>query len=151
MLTKSFPQNIHRFLLLHHLEKILLERPILLEHIFLFLALLMLFSLTACSQTENEDHHETVPLQSDSLEATDMNIPDNFILIKGGAFQMGSPESEAWRSTDETQHRVTVSDFYMSRYELTQQEYEEITGSDPSNFSGENLPVENVSWLDAVT
>ena len=121
------------------------------KHIFLFLALLMLFSLTACSQTENEDHHETGSLKSDSLEATDMNIPDNFILIKGGAFQMGSPESEAWRSTDETQHRVTVSDFYMSRYELTQQEYEEIMGSDPSNFSGENLPVENVSWLDAVT
>ena len=63
---------------------------------------------------------------------------------------MGSPESEAWRSADETQHSVTVSDFYMSKYELTQKEYEEITGNHPSNFSGENLPVENISWLDAV-
>lgn len=63
---------------------------------------------------------------------------------------MGSPESEAWRSVDETQHTVTVSDFYMSKYELTQKEYEEITGKNPSNFSGENLPVENISWLDAV-
>lgn len=121
------------------------------KHIFLFLALLMLFSLAACSRTGHENNNETVPLQSDSFEVTDMNIPDNFILIKGGAFQMGSPESEAWRSADETQHRVTVSDFYMSRYELTQREYEEIMGSDPSNFSGEILPVENVSWLDAVT
>ena len=65
-------------------------------------------------------------------------------------FVGGSPESEAWRSVDETQHTVTVSDFYMSKYELTQKEYEEITGKNPSNFSGENLPVENISWLDAV-
>ena len=79
-----------------------------------------------------------------------MQIPENFVFIKGGSFQMGSPESEAWRSVDETQHTVTVSDFYMSKYELTQKEYEEITGKNPSNFSGENLPVENISWLDAV-
>lgn len=63
---------------------------------------------------------------------------------------MGSPDSEAWRSADETQHTVTVSDFYMSAYEVTQQEYEAVMGENPSNFSGENLPVENVSWLDAV-
>ena len=63
---------------------------------------------------------------------------------------MGSPQSEAWRSADETQHLVTVSDFYMSKYELTQKEYEEITGNNPSNFKGDNLPVENISWLDAV-
>ena len=36
-----------------------------------------------------------------------------------------------------------------SKYELTQKEYEEIMGNNPSNFSGENLPVENISWLDA--
>ena len=79
-----------------------------------------------------------------------MQTPENFVLIKGGSFQMGSPESEAWRSADETQHSVTVSDFYMSKYELTQKEYEEIMGNNPSNFLGETLPVENVSWLDAV-
>ena len=78
-----------------------------------------------------------------------MKVPDSFVLIKGGTFQMGSPDSEAWRSADETQHSVTVSDFYMSKYELTQKEYEEIIGSNPSNFSGEDLPVENISWLDA--
>lgn len=79
-----------------------------------------------------------------------MQVPENFVLIKGGSFQMGSPDSEAWRSADETQHLVTVSDFYMSKYELTQKEYEEITGNNPSNFKGDNLPLENISWLDAV-
>lgn len=62
---------------------------------------------------------------------------------------MGSPEDEAWRSDDETQHTVTVSDFYMSQYELTQAEYEAVIGNNPSNFSGADLPVENVTWLEA--
>lgn len=78
-------------------------------------------------------------------------LPEEFVLIPGGTFQMGSPEEEAWRSEDEVLHTVTVSDFYMSAYELTQAEYQEITGENPSTFSGEDLPVENVSWLDAVS
>ncbi len=79
-----------------------------------------------------------------------VSINDGFVMIKGGSFQMGSPESEAWRIDDETQHTVTVSDFYISPFELTQKEYSEIMGKNPSNFSGDDLPVENVSWLDAV-
>lgn len=79
-----------------------------------------------------------------------MDIPDGFVLIKGGKFQMGSPDSEAWRGDDETQHLVTVSDFYMSQYELTQKEYQEVMGSNPGTFFGENLPVENISWFDAL-
>ena len=78
------------------------------------------------------------------------NMAENFVLIPGGTFQMGSPETESWRSEDETQHTVTVSDFYMSIYELTQAEYQEIMGENPSNFSGDDLPVENITWLDAI-
>ena len=58
---------------------------------------------------------------------------------------MGSPGAEAWRSEDETQHTVTVSDFYISAYELTQVEYEAVMGSNPSSFSGDDLPVENIT------
>ncbi len=116
----------------------------------LLLALLFVCSLAACSQSENKDDM-TAPVEGNTSEMMEMEIPENFVLIKGGTFQMGSPGTEAWRSADETQHTVTVSDFYMSKYELTQKEYEEITGNNPSNFSGENLPVENISWLDAVT
>lgn len=75
---------------------------------------------------------------------------EDFVLIPGGTFQMGSPESEAWRSADETPHTVTVSDFYMCRYEVTQADYQRVMGSNPSAFSGDDLPVESVSWLDAV-
>lgn len=77
-------------------------------------------------------------------------IPENFVLIPGGTFQMGSPETENWRSADEAQHTVTVGDFYMDRYELTQSEYARLMGDNPSSFSGDRLPVEGVSWLDAV-
>lgn len=79
------------------------------------------------------------------------DIEDGFILITGGTFQMGSPDTENWRGDDETQHSVTVSDFYMAPYEVTQAEYEAAVGSNPSSFSGGRLPVENISWLDAVS
>lgn len=116
-----------------------------------FLSLIMLLSLVACSTDTNSTEEESVsepPASSQTVAEQD--IPEEFVLIKGGSFQMGSPDSEPWRSEDELQHTVTVSDFYMSKYELTQKEYEDITGNNPSNFSGENLPVENISWLDAV-
>ena len=75
---------------------------------------------------------------------------DGLILITGGTFEMGSPETELQRNGDEKQHTVTVSDFYIGKYEVTQKEYEEITGQNPSNFKGENLPVENITWYDAI-
>ena len=75
---------------------------------------------------------------------------DGMTLIKGGTFQMGSPESENWREADEVQHTVTVSDFYIGTHEVTQAEYQAITGTNPSEFRGKNRPVETVSWFDAV-
>ncbi len=93
------------------------------------------------SQSENE----TVQTQT-----TGAGAGDGFVLISGGTFEMGSPDDEAWRSDDENLHTVTVSDFYISPYELTQEEYQEICGENPSSFTGDNLPVENISWLDAV-
>ena len=125
------------------------------------LSLACLTSLVGCGQNRDDDMKsqsveepsfsaslETV--EDNSAEETSMNITDEFVLIQGGTFQMGSPENEAWRSSDEIQHSVTVSDFYMSKYELTQKEYTAVMGINPSNFSGDDLPVENVSWLDAI-
>ena len=64
---------------------------------------------------------------------------------------MGSPASEANRYNDEgPQHSVTVSSFYMGKYPVTQKEYQAVMGSNPSRFNGDNLPVEQVTWFDAV-
>ncbi|MCL1865120.1 MAG: formylglycine-generating enzyme family protein [Spirochaetes bacterium] len=77
-------------------------------------------------------------------------VPANFVQIKGGTFIMGSPSSEAGRNDNESQHRVTVSSFYMGKYEVTQEEYIEVMGSNRSRWQGFDLPVENVSWYDAI-
>lgn len=75
---------------------------------------------------------------------------DKMIFVRGGTFQMGSPESENWREKDETLHAVTLDDFYISRYEITQEEFEKIMQKNPSASKGKRLPVESVSWYDAV-
>ena len=75
---------------------------------------------------------------------------DTMVFVKGGKFLMGSPESENWRSSDETQHEVTLGDFWMARCEVTQREYSALMHDNPSTFRGDFLPVENVTWLEAV-
>ena len=107
------------------------------------------------SEETIEEPAEETPVPAESTEAPqaeseEKQVDDGFVWIAGGSFLMGSPETENWRIEDETQHEVTVSGFYTSPYEVTQAEYERLMGVNPSNFSGENLPVENVSWLDAV-
>jgi len=74
----------------------------------------------------------------------------NIVKINGGTFMMGSSADEPERNSGEIQHQVTVNSFYMGRYEVTQKEYKEIMGTNPSSFKGDNLPVEYVSWYDAI-
>jgi len=75
----------------------------------------------------------------------------DLVRIEGGTFTMGSPANESGRTSSEgPQHQVTVSSFLISKYEVTQAEYEEIMGKNPSHYKGSNLPVEQVSWFDAI-
>jgi formylglycine-generating enzyme required for sulfatase activity/flavodoxin len=102
---------------------------------------------------ENAADETPVPVESTAAPAAESEetpVDDGFVWIEGGTFLMGSPETENWRIDDETQHEVTVSDFWMSPYEVTQAEYQRLMGFNPSNFRGDNLPVESVTWLDAV-
>jgi formylglycine-generating enzyme required for sulfatase activity len=77
-------------------------------------------------------------------------LPDGFVHIPGGTFMMGSPTEEVGRNTSESQHQVTVSSFSMSKYEITQREWAAVMGRNRSKFKGDNLPVENVSWYEAI-
>jgi formylglycine-generating enzyme required for sulfatase activity/uncharacterized caspase-like protein len=82
------------------------------------------------------------------------------VAIPGGQFQMGSPATEADRHKDESpQHLVTVPDFWMGKYPVTQAQWKAVAAwpkvdrnldPDPSCFKGPNRPVEKVSWYDAV-
>ena len=69
------------------------------------------------------------------------------VFVKGGTFTMGSNNGD---SDEKPTHRVTVGDFYIGKYEVTQKQYREIIGSNPSRFKGDNNPVEEVTWYDAV-
>jgi len=75
-----------------------------------------------------------------------------FAAIPAGEFTMGSPASEAGRSNDETQHHVRISKpFLMATTMVTQGQWQKVMGNNPSNFKGDdNLPVETVTWDDAV-
>ena len=75
-----------------------------------------------------------------------------FVELPSGSFCMGSPTTEKYRGTDESpRRRVTINyRFYMGKFEVTQAQWCEVTGSNPSRFSGcDDCPVENVSWNDA--
>jgi formylglycine-generating enzyme required for sulfatase activity len=74
-------------------------------------------------------------------------IEPAFVLVEGGTFWMGSTDNGAY--ADEAPiHSVTLSSFYIGKYEVTQAEWKAIMGSNPSHFKGDNLPVESVSWND---
>ncbi|MGK7921011.1 MAG: SUMF1/EgtB/PvdO family nonheme iron enzyme [Trichodesmium sp.] len=72
------------------------------------------------------------------------------VKIPGGRFLMGSPETEAERSSSESlQHYVDVPEFFMGKYPVTQAQWQAVMGNNPSWFKGASRPVENVSWNDA--
>jgi formylglycine-generating enzyme required for sulfatase activity len=84
----------------------------------------------------------------------------DMVQIPGGTFDMGSPETEEGRQSSESpQHQVTLPAFFMGKYPITQAQWRSVVSSttqvkrkidlEPSNFDGDDLPVEKVSWLDA--
>ncbi|MEL7331055.1 MAG: formylglycine-generating enzyme family protein [Cyanobacteria bacterium J06560_2] len=87
-------------------------------------------------------------------------LPLHMVLIPGGSFRMGSPEDELERSEAEgPQHQVSVSPFFMGRYPVTQAQWRVVAALpqinrelklNPSEFEGDNHPVEQVSWDEAV-
>jgi formylglycine-generating enzyme required for sulfatase activity len=71
-----------------------------------------------------------------------------FVEVKAGSFQMGSDDG----GSDEKPVRTVqiTRDFWMGKTEVTQKQYQQLMGSNPSSFKGDDLPVESVSWDDAV-
>jgi sulfatase modifying factor 1 len=67
---------------------------------------------------------------------------DTFVLVKGGTFI--NTKSNLYGKA------ATMPDFYIGKYEVTQKEWIEVMGNNPSKFKGDNLPVEMVSWYDCI-
>jgi len=93
----------------------------------------------------NEKESESQAKSEESLK----NPGLEFVFVKGGTFEMGDTFVDD-DGDEKPVHSVTVSSFYIGKYEVTQREWKEIMGSNPSDFKGDNLPVEKVSWHDAI-
>lgn len=88
------------------------------------------------------------------------NVNFEMIAIPGGTFLLGSSENELERNFDESpQQEISIPSFYLSKYAVTQAQWQAVSAlpvikhklnSTPSYFTGENLPVEQVSWEEAV-
>jgi formylglycine-generating enzyme required for sulfatase activity len=83
------------------------------------------------------------------LRETIRAIDANMVLIPGGTFTMGSTAGQG-NANERPQRQISLGGFSIGKYEVTQAEYEAVMGNNPSNFKDGGLPVETVSWLDAV-
>lgn len=91
-----------------------------------------------------------LPACRDGTSPSEQEQRDNrMVFVAGGSFVMGTNDLDAEYS-QQPAHPVRVSDFYISRYEITQREYLAIWGSNPSHSQNPDNPVERVSWPDAV-
>ncbi len=75
------------------------------------------------------------------------------VAVKGGTFTMGATSEQGSDAYDweKPAHSVTLSDYYIGKFEVTQELWEAVMGSNPSRFKGSKLPVEKVSWDDCQT
>jgi formylglycine-generating enzyme required for sulfatase activity len=95
------------------------------------------------------DEPPTEPVKGESFSIPDVNL--DMLWCKPGTFMMGSPEDEKDRDDDETQLKVTLTQgFYLGKHEVTQEQWEKVMGTNPSYHKGAALPVEKVSWDDAM-
>ena len=77
-------------------------------------------------------------------------ISIDMVKVEAGTFMMGATsEMKDPYSDEKPVHQVTLTnDYYMGKYEVTQALWQAVMGSNPSNFKGDNLPVETVNWND---
>ncbi|MDI9400357.1 MAG: formylglycine-generating enzyme family protein [Limisphaerales bacterium] len=115
-----------------------------------FLAsLLFLFFLSLCSsQTLGQD----IPPESENwIVSLPAGVTLELLYIAPGTFMMGSPEDERGREDSEKQYEVTLTKgYYLGKYTVTQEQWEALSGSNPSKWKAATLPVERVSWADAM-
>ncbi len=105
--------------------------------------------VTKTRQVKREVEEEHTVIVNGLGEVVHEVTGDLFVRIPTGTFMMGSPEYEDERSSDETQHRVTLTrPFEMMVTPVTQALWQAVMGNNPSHFKGPDLPVEEVSWED---
>jgi len=109
------------------------------------IAVLLIIATTSCKE---KDKDEDVPFPT--VKEAHPAEPE-MVWVEGGTFTMGctsEQDSSCW-DDELPAHQVTLNDFDIGKYEITQKQWVLIMGTNPSTNKGDNLPVENVSWDEA--
>ena len=109
---------------------------------YLFLFSFLSFLLFSCQNNKPEDKEPNIKYDYKTFQVTigEKTYPIEFVKVEGGTFMMGD---------DETAHQVELSSFYMQKTEVTQELWEAVMGSNPSeDKTWKDNPVTNVSWYD---
>lgn len=69
--------------------------------------------------------------------------PGSLVRVEGGPFKNT-------RSTNYHERKITLPDFHLGKYEVTQKEWTDVMGGNPSQFKGDNLPVDSVNWYECI-
>lgn len=89
-----------------------------------------------------------IPLMAQEAAA----LPEiEMVDVAGSTFVMGLDENDAEHSYETPQHRVTLSDYRIGKFEVTQRLWVAVMGDNPASVRGDDLPVESVSWNDVQT
>ncbi|MCQ1536776.1 formylglycine-generating enzyme family protein [Methanosarcina sp. KYL-1] len=110
--------------------------------------MLLFCGVLGCTEPEEPgpDHNDSIEPEPDYTNSIGME----FMKVPAGEFNMGSPSGEEDRDDEGPVHKVTIEEpYYLGKYEVTQEQWREVMGNDPSYFKGDELPVEQVSWDDA--
>lgn len=109
---------------------------------------LAVFFLLSSKQADMGEQVTSTPERS--RDAILSELEDNMVRVEGGTFTMGatSEQGSDAESDEKPVHQVTLSSFRICKYEVTQELWEAVMGSNPSDFKGAKRPVENVSWED---
>ena len=113
------------------------------KKICLLMLCILALGLTACSKQEDFGQEESITIPLEGCEII-LNR------IEAGSFLMGSYEGVGDEDELPVREITLTKDYYMGIYEVTQAQWEAVMGNNPSGFKGSDLPVETVSWEDAV-
>jgi formylglycine-generating enzyme required for sulfatase activity len=113
------------------------------RHVRSFLLAVALGILAACSTSDSAGNSAT--LQAGTV-ITDPPVNIEMVYIPAGSFVMGSYNAD----DEDPPHVVGLAEYYIGKHEITQREWQAVMGNSPAQHVGENLPVENVSWEEAV-
>jgi len=103
--------------------------------------------------TDEKPTEKTVTTtQTSTTSSRTSVIEPEMVFVKGGTFTMGATSEQGFdaESDEKPAHNVTLSDYYIGKYEITQAQWKAVMGNNPSNFEGypPYYPVERVSWND---